>query len=108
MIDNLVKAINEWQKNPNSSVDIREFEGNYCLAIKRSANISIDGHTTNNPIVSVRLFQTIAQKSDEVLISSQGDVELFYQKCIEVEKDFLDKMKKQTDDFLETCHKKLI
>lgn len=108
MIDNLVKAISEWQKNPNSSVDIREFEGNYCLAIKRSANISIDGHTTNNPIVSVRLFQTIAQKSDEVLISSQGDVELFYQKCIEVEKDFLDKMKKQTDDFLETCHKKLI
>ena len=108
MTKNLEKAINEWQKNPNSSVDIREFEGNYCLAIKRSANISIDGHTTNNPIVSVRLFQTIAQKSDEVLISSQGDVELFHQTCIDVEKEISDEVNERIDNFLETCHKKFI
>jgi hypothetical protein len=106
MFLNLEQAINEWQKNPNSSVEIREFEGNYCLAIKRSADISIAGLTTNIPVV--KLFQTIAQKSDEVLISSQGDVELFYQKCVDVEKELLYKLIGLINDFLETCHKKFI
>lgn len=106
MTKNLEKAINEWQKNPSSSVDILEFEGDYCIAIKRSVNIFIDGCPTN--ILAERFFQTIAQKSDEVLISSQGDVELFHQTCIDVEKEISDEVNERIDNFLETCHKKFI